>query len=103
MPVEPFAGRRCLVTGGLGFIGSNLALALADGGAAVTVVDARVERHGANPANLVPDGQVSHVDSMDDPLFDLDVNTTGQFRFLELLRRENPSATVVYTSTRQIF
>ena len=48
-------------------------------------------------------GQVSHVDSMDDPLFDLDVNTTSQFRFLELLRRENPSATVVYTSTRQIF
>jgi UDP-glucose 4-epimerase len=48
-------------------------------------------------------GQVSHVDSMDDPLFDLDVNTTSQFRYLELLRRENPSATVVFTSTRQIF
>ena len=28
---------------------------------------------------------------MDDPLFDLDVNTTSQFRFLELLRRENPT------------
>jgi nucleoside-diphosphate-sugar epimerase len=40
---------------------------------------------------------------MDDPLFDLDVNTTSQFRFLELLRRENAGATVVYTSTRQIF
>jgi UDP-glucose 4-epimerase len=48
-------------------------------------------------------GQVSHVDSMDDPLFDLGVNTTSQFRFLELLRRENAGATVVYTSTRQIF
>jgi len=110
------------------------------------VIDARVARHGANPWNLVPDGeeagsrgevdgriavveadigdadrpdvrdatvaadvvfnlagQVSHVDSMDDPLFDLDVNTTSQFRYLELLRRENPSATVVFTSTRQIF
>jgi UDP-glucose 4-epimerase len=143
MPVEPFTGRRCVVTGGLGFIGSNLALALAQGGAHVTVIDSRVARHGANSANLVPDGrgvtepdprialveadlaatdrpdvhqaavgaevvfnlagQVSHVDSMDDPLFDLGVNTTSQFRFLELLRRENPSATVVYTSTRQIF
>jgi UDP-glucose 4-epimerase len=106
------------------------------------VIDSRVPRHGANPHNLVPDGdahepdaritvvdadigdtddsevraasvsadlvfnlagQVSHVDSMDDPLFDLEVNTTSQFRFLELLRRENPHATVVYTSTRQIF
>jgi len=141
MPTEPFAGRRCLVTGGLGFIGSNLALALARRGAEVTVLDARVPRHGANPANLIPDGrgephpsiavieadlgdvqrpevraaaltaefvfnlagQVSHVDSMDDPLFDLSVNTTSQFRFLELLRRENVAATVVYTSTRQIF
>jgi UDP-glucose 4-epimerase len=141
-PVDAVAGRRCVVTGGLGFIGANLALALADGGADVTVVDSRVPRHGANPHNLVPDGggtepdarisvidadigatdrddvraatlaadvvfnlagQVSHVDSMDDPLFDLDVNTTSQFRFLELLRRENPGATVVYTSTRQIF
>lgn len=117
-------------------------MALADRGADVTVVDARVARHGANPANLVPDGdhtepdaritvveadvgdvehpgvhaaatsadvvfnlagQVSHVDSMDDPLFDLDVNTTSQFRFLELLRRANPTSRVVYTSTRQIF
>jgi nucleoside-diphosphate-sugar epimerase len=40
---------------------------------------------------------------MDDPLFDLHVNTTSQFRYLELLRRENPGATVVFTSTRQIF
>ena len=151
MPTEPFAGRRCLVTGGLGFIGSNLALALARRGAHVTILDSRVPRHGANPANLIPDGagpdgagpdglreadtsitlveadlgdvqrpdvraaalaaefvfnlagQVSHVDSMDDPLFDLSVNTTSQFRFLELLRRENVGATVVYTSTRQIF
>ena len=47
--VDAVAGRRCLVTGGLGFIGSNLALALAEGGAEVTVIDARVARHGANP------------------------------------------------------
>jgi UDP-glucose 4-epimerase len=136
------AGRRCVVTGGLGFIGSNLALALAGAGAQVTVVDSLVARHGANPRNLVPDGttaapdarievveadigatghagvraavtgadivfnlagQVSHSDSMDDPLFDLEVNTASQFRLLELVRHENPSATVVYTSTRQIF
>jgi nucleoside-diphosphate-sugar epimerase len=48
-------------------------------------------------------GQVSHVDSMENPLFDLASNTTSQFAFLELLRRENRDARVVYTSTRQIF
>jgi nucleoside-diphosphate-sugar epimerase len=48
-------------------------------------------------------GQVSHVDSMTKPLFDLSVNTTSQFAFLELLRDVNPHVTVVYTSTRQIF
>src|SRR3954471_14822213 len=52
---DSFAGRRCLVTGGLGFIGSNVALALARSGAIFTVIDACIARHGANPANLVPD------------------------------------------------
>jgi UDP-glucose 4-epimerase len=48
-------------------------------------------------------GQVSHLDSMADPLFDLDVNTRSHVAFLELLRHEQPDATIVYTSTRQIF
>jgi UDP-glucose 4-epimerase len=116
-------------------------LALLRHGAEVTVLDARVPRHGANTWNLVPDdgteveraivvvegnllavdrsdvrdaatsaefvfnlaGQVSHVDSMADPLFDLESNTTSQFAFLDLLRRENVGATVVFTSTRQLF
>jgi UDP-glucose 4-epimerase len=107
----------------------------------VTVLDARVPRHGSNSWNLVPDGgtdvepaiaivegdlldvsrpeihdaateaelvfnlagQVSHLDSMADPLFDLQSNTTSQFAFLDLLRRENPTARVVFTSTRQLF
>jgi len=53
-PLRPraFADRRCLVTGGLGFIGSNLALALAASGAQVTVVDALVAEHGGDPRNL---------------------------------------------------
>jgi UDP-glucose 4-epimerase len=141
LPRDAFAGRRCLVTGGLGFIGSNLALALVHHGARVTVLDARVPRHGANPWNLVPDsgtepdpritvvdgdladvdrpdvrsaaldaelvfnlaGQVSHVDSMNAPLVDLHANTISQFAFLDLLRRENVDARLVFTSTRQLF
>jgi nucleoside-diphosphate-sugar epimerase len=42
----------CLVTGGLGFIGSNLALTLAEAGARVTVVDALIEGHGGDRRNL---------------------------------------------------
>jgi UDP-glucose 4-epimerase len=48
-------------------------------------------------------GQVSHLDSMAEPIFDLDVNTRSHVAFLEALRYERPDAIVVYTSTRQIF
>ena len=48
-------------------------------------------------------GQVSHVDSMADPTFDLEVNTRNHIALLETLRAENPSARVVFTSTRQLF
>lgn len=47
-----YAGRRALVTGGLGFVGSNLAVRLAQLGAEVTVVDACVPGCGASEANL---------------------------------------------------
>ncbi|MGH9223578.1 MAG: NAD-dependent epimerase/dehydratase family protein [Acidimicrobiales bacterium] len=127
-----FHGTRCLVTGGLGFIGSNLALTLHRAGAKVTVVDSLVPRHGGNRRNLdgapievvVADignatavseaaaraeyifnlaGQISHVDSMEDPIADLDLNTRSHLAFLELLRRVNPDAPVVYASTRQVY
>ncbi len=118
----------------MGFIGSNLAIALASAGAEVTVVDALVPTHGGDRANLedaperidvieagVDDvgavrdaaataevifnlaGQVSHVESMARPRFDLEVNTGSQLGFLEILREAGSTAVVVYTSTRQIF
>jgi nucleoside-diphosphate-sugar epimerase len=49
-----YAGKRVLVTGGLGFIGSNLAIRLAGEGAEVTVVDSSVPGCGANLHNLAP-------------------------------------------------
>lgn len=47
-----FASRNVLITGGLGFIGSNLARTLADVGARVTVVDSLIPEYGGNLFNL---------------------------------------------------
>ncbi len=47
-----FRARRALVTGGLGFIGSNLARALVDAGAAVTLVDSLMPTHGGTWENV---------------------------------------------------
>ena len=127
-----YAGSSCLVTGGLGFIGSNLALELAGAGAKVTVVDSLEPRHGGDRENvagapvevIVADiaerdavadpiasadfifnlaGQVSHLDSMTDPLHDLDINARSQLAFLEHVRKLNPGASIVYASTRQVY
>jgi UDP-glucose 4-epimerase len=47
-----FAGKKALVTGGLGFIGSNLVHALHALGAGVIVVDSLAEGQGGNRFNL---------------------------------------------------
>lgn len=124
--------RRVLITGGLGFIGANLARRLVDLGARVTLVDSLIPDYGGNRFNLagyedrlhiniadVRDpysmralvqgqdllfnlaGQVSHIDSMTDPLADLEINARAQLSILEACRHENPAIKVVYAGTRQ--
>jgi nucleoside-diphosphate-sugar epimerase len=134
MPYQShYANRRVLVTGGLGFLGSNLALTLRALGAHVTVIDALSEGDGGNRANLrgaddiavtvgdIADaglvrplveaseiafnlsGKVSHIDSVRDPLADQHANSVSQLVFLEQCRYGNPSLPIVHTSTRQIY
>jgi UDP-glucose 4-epimerase len=132
--LEQFSGARVLITGGLGFIGSNLARCLADLHASVTVLDSLVPEYGGNLFNLdgyedrvrinIGDmrdehginhlvqgqqfifnlaGQVSHLDSMQDPFTDLEINCRSQLYLLEACRRHNPGVRIVYTSTRQVY
>jgi UDP-glucose 4-epimerase len=129
-----FAGAKVLVTGGLGFIGSNLARRLVALGAAVTLVDSLVPEYGGNRFNIsgledqvrvnisdVRDpyslrthvtgqdflfnlaGQTSHLDSMEDPFTDLEINCRAQLSILETCRQFNPSVRIVFASTRQIY
>ena len=51
-PMDFYRGRRVLVTGGLGFIGSNLARRLVDLGADVLIVDSLIPDYGGNLFNI---------------------------------------------------
>lgn len=52
--LDCFGGRQVLITGGLGFLGSNLAIRLVELGARVTVLDAMLDDHGGNLFNVEP-------------------------------------------------
>lgn len=129
-----YTGKRVLITGGLGFIGSTLANRLVEQNAEVTILDAMIPAFGGNWRNIdsireqvtiyqddmrhfhalspiVKDkdfifhlaGQVSHGDSMREPLHDLGVNCISTMNLVEACRQHNPAARIVYTSTRQVY
>jgi UDP-glucose 4-epimerase len=49
---DVYRGRRVMITGGVGFIGSNLARALVDLGADVLLVDSLIPEYGGNLFNI---------------------------------------------------
>lgn len=51
---DAFRGKHALITGGMGFIGSNLAIELVRLGAHVTIVDVMIPEYGGNPFNIEP-------------------------------------------------
>lgn len=60
-----YRGRRVLVTGGLGFVGSNLALRLVEQGADVLLVDSMLPEYGASLANVAPVADRLRIDTSD--------------------------------------
>src|ERR1051325_6823402 len=129
-----YRGRRALITGGLGFIGSNLARRLVELGVEVSVLDALIPEQGGNHFNVrdllgrievhTADmreqkvvnhlvggvdfvfnlaGSVSHLDSMQQPLRDLELNCAAHVALLEACRNFNPHVKIVFTSTRQVY
>ena len=50
--MQGLSGKRVLITGGLGFIGSNLAIRLVSDGARVVLLDALIDGYGGNRANI---------------------------------------------------
>jgi len=54
IPAKTFNGANVLITGGLGFVGSNLAIQLVALGAKVTLVDAMIPAYGGNLFNIEP-------------------------------------------------
>lgn len=132
--MDVFKGKNVIITGGLGFIGSNLAKRLVEMEARVLIVDSLIPEYGGNMHNVagledkitinVSDvrdphsmkylvqnqdflfnlaGQTSHIDSMQNPFTDLEINCTAQLSILEACRLYNPEIRIVYASTRQIY
>jgi len=126
-----YEGKKALVTGGLGCLGSSLTLELVELGCDVTIVDSHFHMFGANEHNLagvrdrvnvnvcdIRDAdamnhlvkgkdllfhigmQTSHVDSMTDPFWDIDVNCRGNMTVYEAVRHHNPECYVIYAGTR---
>ncbi|MCK4669647.1 MAG: SDR family NAD(P)-dependent oxidoreductase [Nanoarchaeota archaeon] len=119
-------GEKILITGGLGFVGSNLAVRCLELGADVTLFD-RSKRNIHNiqgvedkvtivqgdvaeysdieKAVLDKDivfhlaGQTSNITSMEDPIGDIESNLVGTVNVLEACRRYNPSAKIIFAGT----
>jgi dTDP-glucose 4,6-dehydratase/UDP-glucose 4-epimerase len=74
-------------------------------------VDLTDVRNAAAMASLVKSreflfnlaGQTSHLDSMTDPLTDLNINAAAQLSILEACRLYNPTVKIIFASTRQVY
>ena len=126
---DSFAAARCLVTGGAGFIGSNLSRTLLECGADVVVLDdfstgrrdhlpehprLRVVENDLSRCPNLEDftngvdyvfhmaAQVGNVKSIEAPVRDAETNVVGTVRLIDACRRA-PIKRFVYSSSSAIF
>ena len=52
--LKTYKNKKVLITGGLGFIGSNIAIKLCELGSNVIIVDSLIEDYGGNLFNIEP-------------------------------------------------
>lgn len=128
--------QRVLITGGCGFIGSNLARDSLSRGYELCVIDdlsrlgSEANLHWLNKAGafqfhriditerdrvtkvvreFAPSvvfhlaGQVAMTTSLENPLRDFEINVLGTINVLEALRKHQPGAIVVFSSTNKVY
>ncbi|MCK9224720.1 MAG: SDR family NAD(P)-dependent oxidoreductase [Candidatus Muirbacterium halophilum] len=123
--------KTILITGGLGMIGSSIALELFKLGHKIILLDFFDPKYGANLNNIkeIKDnieiinldirdfekisyrlkdidiifnmaGQINHNLSLENPIYDAEINYMGHLRVLEEIRKHNPSIKIIYSGTR---
>jgi len=130
--VNSIEGKEILVTGGLGFVGSNLSLRLLQMGARVTIIDSMLRGSGANMANVAPNArrfsiknrdvrdrgacekvggkqivfhlaaQTNRLRALNDPKTDAEINYVGTLNVLESCRKNESFERLVFTSSRAV-
>lgn len=126
-------GKNIIITGGLGFLGSNLARKVIELGAKVTLIDTLNPLYGGNYYNIkgIEDkvtliindvrnieiiepfikkadiiyhfaAQVSYIDSLNMPNEDYNLNAQSTLIILELCRKHNPKAKILFASSRMV-
>lgn len=117
-----WSGRRVVVTGGAGFIGSHLAEALFDAGAEVTVLDLKADPHAPGITHhrrdimVGPWPDVSSIDvifhfaanayvppSVEKPLFDFENNCGATVFMLDSLRQQEWKGRLVFASSAAVY
>lgn len=122
--LNKYKDKKVLITGGTGFIGSNIVARLLGLGAKITVLTRRKQKAtpknvkfvkgDQNNQNLLKkivknqdiifnlSGQVDHIKSSSNPLNDIEVNFLNHVKLLEAVLDSNKNTKIVFASTRLV-